>query len=44
MAKDSKYFYLETPEKGGHVGFAFSSINGQYYSEHVAYNFTKKYL
>lgn len=44
IAKNSKYFYLETPEKGGHVGFALSSINGQYYSEHAAYNFTKKYL
>ncbi len=38
-AKKSKYFFLETPAKGGHVGFGNNGPNGYYWSERRALQF-----
>lgn len=39
LAKQSNYLFLETPLKGGHVGFALSRATGSYYSEQRAFEF-----
>lgn len=39
IAKQSDYLFLETPAKGGHVGFALSRATGDYYSEKRAFEF-----
>ena len=38
-AHQSKYFYLETPERGGHVGFFHAGAAGRYWSELRALDF-----
>jgi predicted alpha/beta-fold hydrolase len=38
-ARASRFFYLETPAEGGHVGFNESGPNGTYYSERRAVDF-----
>ncbi|GAA4372772.1 YheT family hydrolase [Hymenobacter koreensis] len=38
-AKRSPYVFLETPEEGGHVGFAEGTPDGVYYSERRAVEF-----
>lgn len=40
LAKRSKYFYLETPKHGGHVGFA--SFSRQFWSERRAWEFVNQ--
>ena len=39
VAKESKYFYLETPSFGGHVGFTTFGMHDGYWSEHRALDF-----
>jgi predicted alpha/beta-fold hydrolase len=39
VAAASKYFFLETPLAGGHVGFAEGTPSGTYYSERRAVDF-----
>ncbi|WP_217175536.1 YheT family hydrolase [Coraliomargarita akajimensis] len=39
QAASSDYFYLETPERGGHVGFIQFSKSKLYWSEHRALEF-----
>ena len=42
LAKDHPYFHVETPNKGGHVGFAIKKHPGPYYwLEHRAMEFIK---
>jgi predicted alpha/beta-fold hydrolase len=41
MAQMSKYLFLETPEKGGHVGFI--SKGGVYYNEKRALEFFREF-
>ncbi len=38
-ARASRFFYLETPAEGGHVGFNEGGPNGTYYSERRAVDF-----
>lgn len=44
MAKEHPFLYLETPRYGGHVGFAVSNVNGEYYSETTAINFVNQFI
>jgi predicted alpha/beta-fold hydrolase len=44
LAQKSGNFYLEVPVNGGHVGYSFKSINGEYYSESRAFEFVKAML
>lgn len=44
IAKSHKYLHLETPKKGGHVGFSMNGIQGKYYSEIRALEFVCNYL
>lgn len=39
LATNHPYFYLEMPNTGGHVGFAWSGHWGRYWSEHRALEF-----
>ncbi|QDA59391.1 YheT family hydrolase [Hymenobacter jejuensis] len=39
VAEKSNYVFLETPQEGGHVGFAEGSPDGEYYSERRAIEF-----
>lgn len=41
LAEDHAYLHLETPQLGGHVGFSFNKINGNYYSELASFQFIK---
>ncbi len=44
MAKKHEYLHLETPKKGGHVGFSINGIQGNYYSEIRALEFVSNYI
>lgn len=44
LAKKHDYLHLETPKKGGHVGFSMNGIHGNYYSEIRALEFVSSYL
>lgn len=44
FAKNHRFFYLETPKYGGHVGFSINKINGLYYSEMRALEFVSNFL
>ncbi|WP_022824067.1 hypothetical protein [Hymenobacter norwichensis] len=39
VAARSKFVFLETPQAGGHVGFAEGTPDGEYYSERRAVEF-----
>ena len=44
IAKKHEFLHLETPKKGGHVGFSMNGIHGNYYSEMRAFEFVSSYL
>lgn len=41
-AQESEYLFLETPQYGGHVGFATLGGDGEYWSEHRAMQFLRE--
>ena len=41
-AKENKYFHLETPKHGGHLGFVEFNDAGEYWSERRAVNFLER--
>ena len=43
-ARNSDYFYLKSPEKGGHVAFAQFKENGEFWAEQEAVNFASSYI
>lgn len=44
QAKNNSYFFLETPEHGGHCGFYENNSNGNYWSDNRALEFFSKIL
>ena len=44
LAKKHEFLHLETPKKGGHVGFSMNGIQGNYYSEIRAFEFVSNYI
>ncbi len=44
LAENHPYFHLETPEKGGHLGFAGRNTDGIYWSEKRAIEFITGYV
>ncbi|BBD09144.1 YheT family hydrolase [Desulfovibrio ferrophilus] len=43
MARGSQWLHLETPQTGGHVGFAVNGAAGPYYSEQRAVEFLDRF-
>ncbi len=44
QAKANPFFFLETPDKGGHCGFYQNNSNGNYWSDNRALEFLSTYL